>query len=407
MGSAAQSVYGVRMITPEPYTTARGEERFKVRFRMDGRETSRTFADDRGARQFAALVGKLGAARAVAILDQRTAAPVGTLTLDAYARRHVDTLTGVGEGHRNRCRSILENDLADLGALPLTAVTDVDVRAWVNALEASGASGKTIGNKHGFLSSVMKHAVRDKLVSANPCEGTRLPTTARKPMCFLTPDEYARFLVYFTPTWQPLVAFLFGTGARFSEATALRVADVDLGGGMVAITKAWKDNGHRVGAPKSRMSVRTLSMAPETVEVLRPLVEGRPGSALLFTNANGARVSGQTFHDNAWQPAVRLANGEPAQAGKRISRRKDASGHPISPATVPLGKRPRPHDARHSCASWLLASGAPLNVVQAHMGHESITTTTRVYGHLLPSARTAVASALSLALSPAHPQIES
>lgn len=395
------------MITPEVYRTAKGEERFKIRFRLGARESSRTFGTDRGARQFAALVDKLGAERAVAILDQRTAAPVGTLTLDAYARRHVDTLTGVGEGHRNRCRSILTNDLADLGALPLTAVTNEDVWAWVNALEASGVSGKTIKNKHGFLSSVMKHAVRDKIIAANPCEGTRLPSTVREPMTFLTPDEYARFLGYFTPAWQPLVAFLFGTGARFSEATALLVSDVDLGQGLVGITKAWKDNGHHIGPPKSQMSVRTLSMAPETIDVLRPLVEGRPGGALLFTNAVGERVSGQTFHDNAWQPAVRLANGEAAQAGKRISRRRDAQGHTIAPATVPLGKRPRVHDARHSCASWLLASGAPLNVVQAHMGHESITTTTRTYGHLLPSARTAVASALSLALSPAHPQIES
>ena len=391
----------------EPYTTATGEPRFKVRYRLAGRSSSKTFADDRGARQFAALVDKLGPARAVAILDQRTAAPLGTLTLEDYARRHVDSLTGVGEGHRERCRAMITNDLADLGALPLSAVTTDDVHAWVNALERSGASGKTIKNKHGFLSSIMKHAVRDQLVTANPCEGTRLPHTVSEPMTFLTPEEYARFLGYFTPQWQPLIAFLFGTGARFSEATALTVGDVDLDGAMVSITKAWKDGGRRVGPPKSRMSVRTLSLAPETVDVLRPLVEGRPGDRLVFTNTNGSRVSGQTFHDNAWQPAVRLANGEPAQAGKRIGRRKDAHGNAITPATVPLGKRPRPHDARHSVASWLLASGAPLNVVQAHMGHESITTTTRVYGHLLPSARMAVSNALSLALTNGHPRIES
>jgi integrase len=110
------------------------------------------------------------------------------------------------------------------------------------------------------------------------------------------------------------------------------------------------------------------------------------------------RVSGQTFHDNAWQPAVRLANGEAAQGGKRIGRRRDSGGNPIQPAAPGhiLGKRPR-----------VLAAGAPLNVVQAHMGHESIVTTTRTYGHLLPSARSAVSTALSLALTGGHPRIGS
>jgi len=229
-------------------------------------------------------------------------------------------------------------------------------------------------------------------------------------MTFLTPDEYAVFLGYFTPKWQPMVALMFGTGARFSELTALTVADVDLERATVSITKAWKANGTVIGAPKSKRSVRTLSIAPETVAVLRPLVEGRRPSDLLLTNTRGDAVRLQTFHDNVWQPAVRLANGEPGQrpgaTAKRVARRVDAGGNVIAPAARPLGKRPRPHDARHSCASWLLASGAPLNVVQHHLGHESITTTSDRYGHLLPSARTAVASALSLALSPAHPMIE-
>ncbi|MFB9953508.1 tyrosine-type recombinase/integrase [Cellulomonas denverensis] len=162
---------------------------------------------------------------------------------------------------------------------------------WVNALEKAGQSGKTIRNKHGFLSAVMRHAVRAGLVDSNPCEGTRLPRTVSEPMTFLTPEEYAEFLTYFTPAWQPLVATLFGTGARFSEATALTVADVDLVAGSLSITKAWKDNGKRIGPPKSRRSVRTLSLAPETVEILRPLVEDAPGDRLLFTNALGSRAA--------------------------------------------------------------------------------------------------------------------
>lgn len=398
------------MRQPELYVTAAGEQRWKVRYRLAGRASSKTFAADAGARTFAALVNQVGPVEAVTILAERLGAPAGAPTLAEYARAHVGHMTGVGDDYRRRCLRVIDNDLGPLGPRPITAITPESIEAWVNALSAAGASGKTIKNKHGLLSAVFTRAVRKSLIPSNPCTGTRLPRTIAPAMTFLTPEEYARFLDYFTPHWQPMVALMFGTGARFSELTALTVADIDLEAGTLSITKAWKDNGKHVGPPKSRRSVRTLSLAPETVAVLRPLVEGRPGGALVLRNTRGGPVRLQTFHDNVWNPAVRLANGEPGRApgakSKRVARRLNAAGTIIEPAAVPLGKRPRPHDARHSCASWLLASGAPLNVVQDHLGHESITTTSDRYGHVMPAARQAVSSALSAALTAAHPQIE-
>jgi integrase len=47
-----------------------------------------------------------------------------------------------------------------------------------------------------------------------------------------------------------------------------------------------------------------------------------------------------------------------------------------------LAKRPRVHDLRHTCASWMILAGVPLPVIQQHLGHESIETTVAVYGHL-------------------------
>lgn len=399
------------VITPELYVTARGEQRWKVRYRLDGRASSKTFGDQSGALVFAELVEQVGPAEAVAILAERLGSvATGTPTLTEYARRHVDAMTGVGEDYRTRCRAIINNDLGTLGPRPVTAITPDSVGAWVNGLAAGGSSGKTVKNKHGLLSAVLARAVREQIIPSNPCIGTRLPRTVAPAMTFLTHDEYARFLDYFVPHWQPMVTLMFSTGARFSELTALTVADVDLDAATISITKAWKGNGKAIGPPKSRKSVRTLSLAPETVEVLRPLVEGRPGDGLVLRNMHGNPVRLQTFHDNVWQPAVRLANGEPGRApgakSKRVARRRDAAGRVIEPAKVPLGKRPRPHDARHTCASWLLGAGVPINYVQAHLGHESITTTVDRYGHIMPAARQAVAAALSAALTAAHPQVE-
>ena len=53
------------------------------------------------------------------------------------------------------------------------------------------------------------------------------------------------------------------------------------------------------------------------------------------------------------------------------------------------------HDFRHTHATMLLLeAGAPVHVVQARMGHESIQTTVNTYGHVLPASDFAAAVAL-------------
>ena len=63
-----------------------------------------------------------------------------------------------------------------------------------------------------------------------------------------------------------------------------------------------------------------------------------------------------------------------------------------------LTKRPRVHDLRHTHASWMIAQGTDLFVLQRRLGHESITTTTDTYSHLLPDQQRAAAQAAGRAL---------
>ena len=51
------------------------------------------------------------------------------------------------------------------------------------------------------------------------------------------------------------------------------------------------------------------------------------------------------------------------------------------------------HDLRHTAASWMVAKGIPLDVVQKILGHESIQTTMR-YAHREDTARRAAVEAL-------------
>jgi integrase len=137
--------------------------------------------------------------------------------------------------------------------------------------------------------------------------------------------------------------------------------------------------------PKSKKSKRTISLTPDDVHVL-----GAPGPAnqLVFPSRTGANMRHTSFRNNVWLPAVARA-----QDPERCERE----------GVEVLRKTPTIHDLRHSHASWLIAAGIPLPHVQARLGHESITTTVGVYGHLQPDAHAQMAAAMSRTLAGVRP----
>ena len=50
-------------------------------------------------------------------------------------------------------------------------------------------------------------------------------------------------------------------------------------------------------------------------------------------------------------------------------------------------RKMRFHDLRHSAASLLLAEGVPVKVVSEMLGHTDISTTLRIYAHVLEGAQ--------------------
>ena len=72
-----------------------------------------------------------------------------------------------------RYRTYVARDIDPVfGSMPVSAVTETTIAKWVKQL---GGSGKTIANKHGFLSGALNAAVRAGVIASNPCQGRRLP----------------------------------------------------------------------------------------------------------------------------------------------------------------------------------------------------------------------------------------
>jgi integrase len=369
-------VYGARCGKHSGAPAQRRQHLYAVLYVLHGKQSSSSFNDHSEALRFQELANRTSPAKALEVWAAQAPAADG-FTVAGWCGHHVDHLTGVNDATRIRYRRYVANDIAPsvIGPLPLAALTNHDVAKWLNGL--TGAA-KTAANKHGFLAGALNAAVRARHIGSNPCDGNRLRRDEPAEMVFLTHEEFALMHSCFGAHWQPLVEFLVASGARFGEATALKRGDVDLAAGTVRIQRAWRyvpKEGYQLGPPKTKRSVRTIDVAASV------LVKLDLSGEWVFTNSGrGWRggptdpVRAQNFHSNAWVPALASA--------------KDKG----------LNKRPRIHDLRHTNASWLIQAGVPLTVVQRHLGHESIQTTSDRYGHLDRKSSRVVADVVGKAL---------
>jgi integrase/recombinase XerD len=148
-----------------------------------------------------------------------------------------------------------------------------------------------------------------------------------------------------------LLEFLYGTGARVSEAVALDLGHVDLEDRVALVTG--KGAKQRL-VPLGGMAVIAIGRwLPDRLGLIQRQQRGDP----LFLNLRGRRLSRQGMFD-----VVRV-NAE--QAG--IPREKVS-----------------PHVLRHSAATHMVEAGADLRTVQEMLGHATISTT-QVYTRVSPT----------------------
>lgn len=142
-----------------------------------------------------------------------------------------------------------------------------------------------------------------------------------------------------------LLEFLYGTGARVSEATGLNLDGIDFDSATARVFG--KGSKERI-VPLGRALREALSawLSPQGRDQWRPDRWARRGDAeAVFLNSRGGRLSRQG-------------------AFGIVQERGAAVGLDLSP-----------HALRHSCATHMLAYGADVRVVQELLGHASVSTT--------------------------------
>lgn len=337
-----------------------------------GKQTSRSMLTEQDAaelRDFLNANGQSFTLAAQSASKLRSTYP----TVGAVVATHIDNLTSVTDGTRHRYHRLADRHIikTQLGTYAIDKLTRTDVSRWLNGLDLATKSKK---NVHSLLSAALTEAMHAGQIPSNVAHGIKFTksNTRREPV-FLTRAQVDAIATAMPEHYRPFVHFLAGTGLRWSEATALRIRDVDLTTerGTVHVTRAWKENGNGwvIGAPKTSRGRRTVVMPAKLTTLIKETAGERARDELLFTGYRGGRIWNGEFHKAVWQPTL-------AKVGEQL------------PGV------PRVHDLRHTHASWLIAAGVPLTVIQRRLGHESIKTTSDTYGHLADDADQAAAAAL-------------
>ena len=225
--------------------------------------------------------------------------------------------------------------------------------AYVTDLQRRGSRGSTQARKSAAVRSFYGFALREGVATRDvpalvdaPRPGSYLPDV-------LAPDDVERILDA-PPAEDPIgirdraiLELLYGCGLRVSELVGLDTDRVDLAGQQVrVIGKGNKERRVPMG-DEARDRMHRYRIGPRT-----EWTAGKPTPAV-FVGRRGKRLS----REAVWQ---------------LVKRWTEAAG---------VVERVTPHTFRHSFATHLLEGGADLRVVQALLGHASISTT-QLYTHL-------------------------
>ena len=145
--------------------------------------------------------------------------------------------------------------LPRFGDLPLAAIGQRDVRAWVADLTSRELAPATVVKAYHLLGKVLAGAVdAGGVITHSPCRRVSLPKIEREEMRFLTPVEIARLADAIRPGYRALVLLGAYGGLRIGELAGLRRERVDLLRGTVKVAEIMTEVAGQlqIGPPKTR-----------------------------------------------------------------------------------------------------------------------------------------------------------
>lgn len=270
-------------------------------------------------------------------------------------------------------RNVRLNIIPRWGNYRLKDITRLEYQQWINELREKYSEG-TVRRIHSIFASAINDAIHEfGILRENPLQKIKIAKDESEDagkIKFFTVDELNQFLAACVPAkhakyqhsrmHQALFTLLARTGLRIGEALALTWDDIDLAKDVLSVNKTLTyplNTDPRVTTPKTRSSIRTIRLDPETTRVIKEYRVNQKQTILRY----GFQRSdlNLVFHgpDGKW-----LRINVVRQYMKEVCKR------------VGLPQL-SPHALRHSHAVHLLEAGAPIKYVAERLGHTTIKTT--------------------------------
>ena len=260
----------------------------------------------------------------------------------------------------------------ELGKIDFMAVT-----AWVTVLLGPGPkpwwdthkqpkrkrralSAATATKAGQVMAKVMATAVRAGKLTANPCDGVKLPKVEHKETRFLTTAEVDRLADAINPAFRAVVYLGAFGGLRAAELFGLRRERLDLVHRRVDVAETMVEvSGHLVtGPPKTKSGRRMVPLPRTAVGALNQHLTSYPGrpSDLVFAAPHGGPVRLASWRTRTGTPPLK----RPVWAisgSTTCATRPSPSGSP--PGPVPRKCRCGPATPRSRSRSTAMAISTP------------------------------------------------
>jgi integrase len=281
-----------------------------------------------------------------------------------------------------------------LGAIKIRDLQREQIRAFYASLPPP-----MVDRVHRALRRALYEAVASGLIAANPAANMRRNASVKargRGMRIWSWEQVRTFLeVSDQDRYAALWRLYVSTGCRRGEALGVFWSDVDLQNATVRLQRGLADRGPALEETKTPAARRTVDLDDQTVGALE--------------RWRFRQIEDRLARGASWPKTVALASGEqvehelvftrptgcwipPSKVGQAFHRLRQRAGLPHI----------RLHDLRHTHATLLLAGGMNAKVVAERLGHNSVSITLDLYGHVLPSMGREAAGIVSAMLGPGH-----
>ena len=145
----------------------------------------------------------------------------------------------------------------------------------VNIQNGKGMSPKSVKNYLSFISTIFNYAVKQGVVTSNPCRGVSLPTIDQPERDCYTLEEAQHFLELLDnapEVWKVFCTLAIYSGFRRGELFGLEWQDIDFDTGVISVQRTsqyTKAKGLFTNTPKTKSSIRFLKMPDCVIAMLK------------------------------------------------------------------------------------------------------------------------------------------